>query len=196
MKTLIIAEAGINHNGNFKLAKKLIYMAAISGADLIKFQTYKTSEMIVMRAKAADYQIKNLNKKHSQYQILEKYVLKNQFYPELIKFAKKMGIGFISSPFDNESIKFLVKLKLPFIKVPSGEINNYPYLKLLGKYNKKIILSTGMSTLSEVSNAIRVLVRNGTSKKNISLLHCHTDYPSSPKNLNLRSITSLKKNII
>lgn len=193
MKTIIIAEAGINHNGNFNLARKLIYNAATCGADFVKFQTYKTSEMIRSNTKAAKYQIKNLKKKHTQYQILEKNLLKKKYYPKLIKFAKKMKIGFISSPFDIQSIKFLIKLKLPFIKIPSGEINNYPYLKLLAKFNKKIILSTGMSGLDEISDAIKILVRYGTKRKNISLLHCHTDYPSKAKNLNLRSIDTLKK---
>ena len=135
----------------------------------------------------------NNEKERSQYEMLKKYQLKKNYYEKLIKYSKLKKIKFLSSPFDIESIKFLKKFNLEFIKIPSGEINNYPYLKFLGKLNKKIILSTGMSNLKEVSDAIKILIRFGTKKNKISLLHCHSDYPSEPQNLNLRAIMTLKK---
>jgi N,N'-diacetyllegionaminate synthase len=193
MKTIIIAEAGINHNGNLKLAKKLILVASKAGADYIKFQTYEPENMIKPNTKLADYQKMNNEKERSQYEMLKKYQLKKNYYEKLIKYSKLKKIKFLSSPFDIESIKFLKKFNLEFIKIPSGEINNYPYLKFLGKLNKKIILSTGMSNLKEVSDAIKILIRFGTKKNKISLLHCHSDYPSEPQNLNLRAIMTLKK---
>ena len=125
--------------------------------------------------------------------MLKKYQIKKKFYDLLIKFSKKKKINFISSPFDVDSIKFLSKLKLNFLKIPSGEINNFPYLKEIAKLKKKLILSTGMSSLREVDQAIKILIKFGTKKKNISLLHCHTDYPSMPENLNLKFILTLKK---
>ena len=193
MKIIIIAEAGINHNGNLNLAKKLILGASKAGADYIKFQTYEPENMIKPNTKLADYQKMNNKKERSQYEMLKKYQLKKNYYEKLIKYSKLKKIKFLSSPFDIESIKFLKKFNLEFIKIPSGEINNYPYLKFLGKLNKKIILSTGMSNLKEVSDAIKILIRFGTKKNKISLLHCHSDYPSEPQNLNLRAIMTLKK---
>jgi|TARA_B110000211_G_C14066187_1_gene547762 N,N'-diacetyllegionaminate synthase len=192
-RTIIIAEAGVNHNGKLSLAKKLIVAAAKSGADYVKFQTFEPSQMIRPKTKMARYQKKNIKKNFSQYQMLKKYQLKKNYYEDLIQHSKKNNIKFISSPFDIESIKFLNKLKLDFIKIPSGEIDNYPYLKALGKLNKKIILSTGMSNLKEILAAIKILTKFGTNKKKISLLHCHSDYPSKPINLNLKSIQTLKK---
>jgi N,N'-diacetyllegionaminate synthase len=193
MKTIIIAEAGINHNGKIQLAKKLILAAANAGANYIKFQTYKTENMIVPNSKLASYQKNNMKKSQSQFEMLKKYELKENFYKILIKYAKSKKIKFLSSPFDTESISFLNKLNLDFIKIPSGEIDNYPYLKTLGKLNTKIILSTGMSDLNEVNNAIKILKKYGTNKKNISILHCHSAYPSHLSNLNLNVIQTLKK---
>ena len=135
MKTIIIAEAGINHNGNLKLAKKLILVASKAGADYIKFQTYEPENMIKPNTKLADYQKMNNEKERSQYEMLKKYQLKKNYYEKLIKYSKLKKIKFLSSPFDIESIKFLKKFNLEFIKIPSGEINNYPYLKFLGKLN-------------------------------------------------------------
>ncbi len=192
MKTIIIAEAGINHNGKIQIAKKLIQAAANSGADYIKFQTYKTENMITPKARLANYQRRNLNNSISQYNMLKKYELKKHSYKILKRHAHKKKIKFLSSPFDNESLSLLSKLNLDFIKVPSGEIDNYPFLKELGKLKKKVILSTGMSNLSEISNAISILCRYGTKRKDISILHCHTEYPSSPDNLNLNAIITLK----
>lgn len=192
-KTIIIAEAGVNHNGKLILAKKLINAAATAGANYIKFQVFLTDEMIKKNTKLAKYQKKNLTKKISQYQMLKNYELSKIEYIELIKYAKKNNIKIIFSPFDVESVCFLNTLNLDFIKIPSGEINNYPYLKAIGKLNKKIILSTGMSYLKEVGDAIKILTKYGTKRNKISLLHCHSNYPSEYKDLNLRAIKTLKK---
>lgn len=192
-KTIIIAEAGVNHNGKLYLAKKLIIAASKAGADYVKFQTFEPNEMIKFKTKMAKYQKKNLNKNYTQYDILRKYQLRKSDYVELIKFSKKNNIKFISSPFDNNSIKFLSNLNLDYIKIPSGEIDNFPYLKEIGKLNKKIILSTGMANIDEVSNALKIITKFGTKRKNISILHCHSDYPSDFKDLNLKAIKTLKE---
>ena len=193
MKTIIIAEAGINHNGKINLAKKLILAAAKSGANYIKFQTYNTESMITPKTKLANYQKNYIKRSKTQFEMLKKYELRKDTYKILIKYAKSKKIKFLSSPFDIESIYFLKKLNLDFIKVPSGEIDNYPYLKCLGKLKKKIILSTGMSDLKEVDRAIKILSKNGTKKRDISVLHCHSAYPSKITNLNLKVIQTLKK---
>ena len=193
MKIIIIAEAGVNHNGNINLAKKLILAAANSGADYIKFQTYETENLIRPNTKLARYQKENIKIDKTQYQMLKKYQLKKNYYKTLIQYAKKRKIGFISSPFDIESLKFLKKFNLDFIKIPSGEIDNFPLLKEIGKLNKKVILSTGMANINEINNALKILKKFGTKKERISLLHCHSDYPSKPENLNLKAIVTLKK---
>lgn len=194
-KVIIIAEAGVNHNGKLSIAKKLIKEASKAGADYVKFQTYYLDSLIIKKADPTIYQKKNLKKKISQYDILKKYRLKDEWYKDLIYYSKKNKIKFISSPFDIRSIEFLKKFKLDYIKVPSGEINNLPYLKVLAKTKKKIILSTGMSDLKEIKTAINILKKEGLSKKNLNILHCHSDYPSKPKNLNLKSIILLKKEL-
>ncbi|MDA9605988.1 N-acetylneuraminate synthase [bacterium] len=191
---IIIAEVGVNHNGKLAIAKKLIAKAALAGADYVKFQTYKTESLVSKKASTAEYQSKTLKKKVNQYQMLKNYELSLESHKKLIRECKKNKIKFISSPFDIESIKLLIKLKLEIIKVPSGEINNIPYLKYLGKFNKKIILSTGMSTLKEIKEALKILIISGTNKKNISILHCTSEYPTSYENANLSTISFLKKN--
>lgn len=192
-KVIIIAEAGVNHNGSLNLAKKLILAASKANADYIKFQTFNPDDMVRRNALLANYQKKNLKKKISQYDLLKKYQIKKEYYKILIKFSKQKKIKFLSSPFDINSIYFLNKFNLDFIKVPSGEIDNVSYLKNIAKLNKKLILSTGMSNIKEIENAINLLKKFGTKKKNINLLHCHTDYPSEPQDLNLKAIKTLKK---
>jgi N,N'-diacetyllegionaminate synthase len=195
MKTIIIAEAGVNHNGKVDLAKKLISKAANLGADFIKFQTYKTEDIVISKSALAFYQKKNLKKLKTQFQMLKKYELKYQDFKKLINFAKTKKIKFLSSPFDIKSIKFLKHLKLEYYKIPSGEINNFLYLKTIGSLKKKIILSTGMSTLREVKDAVKILVKYGTKKRDITILHCHSAYPSQPFDLNLKAIQTLKKKL-
>lgn len=193
MKTIVIAEAGVNHNGKIDLAKKLIIEAANSGAHFIKFQTYKTEDLVTSSADLAFYQKKNIKKFKTQFQMLKKYEIKYSNFKKLISFAKIKKIKFLSSPFDIESIKFLNHFNLEYFKIPSGEINNYLYLKTIGALKKKIILSTGMATLAEVKDAIKILIKYGTNKKNITILHCHSAYPSKPSDLNLKAIQTLKK---
>ncbi len=192
-KILIIAEAGVNHNGKLNYAKKLIMAASKAGADFVKFQTFNPDEMIIKTTELANYQKNNLKKKISQYKMLKKYELNKKWYKNLIDCCKKNKIKFISSPFDISSIHFLKKLNLDYVKIPSGEIDNYPYLIEIASLKKKTILSTGMSTLNEIDFALRTLLKFGLSKKKISILHCHTDYPSNIKDLNLNSIKTIKK---
>ena len=194
-KTIIIAEAGVNHNGNINLALKLVDIAAKSKADYIKFQTYSSEDLVQKRVGLAKYQKKNLKKISSQYKLLKKFELSESDHLRIVRRCKKRKIKFLSSPFDFKSINLLKKLNLNLIKIPSGEITNIPYLKKIGSLKKSVILSTGMSTTEEIKEAIKILVSSGTAKKNITVLHCSTEYPAEEKNLNLLSIPFLKKKI-
>jgi N,N'-diacetyllegionaminate synthase len=193
-KTFIIAEAGVNHNGSLKLAKKLIQIAKYSGVDAVKFQTFKAQNLSTKNSPKAEYQKRTSNNKETQFQMLKKLEFTKKMHEECIKYCKKLDIIFLSSAFDVESLKYLKKLKLSIFKVPSGEITNYLYLKKLGSFNKKIFLSTGMSNLKEISLAIKTLIKFGTLKSNITLLQCNTEYPTPFKDANLKAILSLKKN--
>ena len=193
-KILIIAEAGVNHNGNLITAKKLVDAAKKCGADYIKFQTFNPNLMTTYQSKIAPYQKKIKLGVTKQILMLQKLSLSNNDFSKLYLYCKKKKIKFLSSPFDLESIKFLKdKIKMDFYKIPSGEITNYPYLRYLGKLNKKILLSTGMAKFNEINYAIKVLVKNGTKKKNIIILHCISDYPTKIENVNLNFINTLKK---
>ncbi len=193
-KTLIIAEAGVNHNGNLKIAKKLIDAAKKCGADYVKFQTFDPNLITTPHSDLAPYQKKIKLGETKQIKMLQKLSLTNDNFQELYLYCKKKKIKFLSSPFDIESIYFLKnRIKMDFYKVPSGEINNYPYLKFLGKLNKKILLSTGMSKLKEINFALRTLVNSGTKRNNITLMHCISDYPTNIKDVNLKFIETLKK---
>ena len=193
MKTYIIAEIGINHNGSLKRAKKLIALAALAGADAVKFQCYNTDEFVTIDSPKADYQKKNTNSKKSIYNLLKKCELSENDFRSLKKECKKFKVEFLSSVFDVKSLNLLNKIGLKKIKIPSGETNNYPLLKLIGKFSKKIILSTGMTTTKEISQCLKILIKNGIKKKNISILHCTSDYPANYKDLNLNAIHLLKK---
>ena len=192
MKSIIIAEAGVNHNGNLKLAFKMIDIASKAQADYIKFQTFFPNELVQKNFGLAKYQIGSTNSLN-QRDMLKKYFLSEISHKKLIKRCKLKKIKFLSSPFDIKSIDLLKKLKLKIIKIPSGEITNIPYLQHLAKLNKKLILSTGMSDDKDIRTALKVLISNGTKKKNITLLHCSTEYPASLENLNLKSIIFMKK---
>lgn len=194
-KTLIIAEAGVNHNGKLTLAKRLIDVAIKGGANIVKFQTFKTNLILSKTAKKAEYQIKSTGKNTSQYSMIKKLELNYDDHVELIKYCRKNNIEFLSSPFDIESLKLLIKLKLKKIKIPSGEITNVELLQEIGKLNKKVILSTGMSTIKEIEKAIGILKNAGTKKKNITLLHCTSEYPTPMNEVNLKAILSMKKKI-
>ena len=192
MKTLIIAEAGVNHNGNLDIAKKLIDVASNAKVDFIKFQTYKTKNLVSSNAKMADYQIKNTSSNLSQFEMLKNLELSFSDFQELISYSKNKKIGFLSSPFDIESIDYLNKLEIDFIKIPSGEITNFPYLEKIASISKKVILSTGMSTLKEIESALDILTSKNLKKKDITLLHCNTEYPTPFVDVNLKAMENLK----
>ena len=192
-KVKIIAEAGVNHNGNFKKAIKMIDVAKKARVDVIKFQIFNASDVVTDTGKMAGYALKNMKIKKSQLDIIKKYQLSHKQHLKIMKYCKKKMIDYMCSAFDNNSLKFLNKNRLKEFKIPSGEITNYPYLELLGGFKKKIILSTGMSTIKEIKKAISILISSGCKKKDLSILHCNTDYPTNPSDLNLLSIKKLKK---
>ena len=191
-KCIIIAEAGVNHNGDLETAKKLIEKAANSGADYIKFQTFKAEKLVTREAKKAFYQIKN-NDENTQFNMLKKLELKECFYKELLNHCKSFNIGFASTGFHEDDISFLDKFNLDFIKIASGEITNFPLIKKACQKARKLIISTGMCNLEEVKNTINFIECNGFNKSEISLLHCTTEYPAPFESVNLRAINTLKK---
>ncbi len=190
-KTLIIAEAGVNHNGDIETAKKLIKAAKEAGADIIKFQTAKLDSLVSKNAEMADYQKENTGKRESQKEMLSRLLLPFESFIELKNYCQKVGIEFLSTPFDIESLKFLSGLKMKFWKIPSGEITNYPYLVEIAKTGMPVILSTGMSEIVEIDAALKVLKGNGTT--DITLLHCNTQYPTPYCDVNLKAINILKE---
>ena len=191
MSVFIIAEAGVNHNGSIEIAKKMIDVASDAGADAIKFQTFKAENLLTKFAEKAAYQIENTNKEESQFEMIKKLELDLDSHKELITHCNSKKIIFISSPFDNESIELLDNLDLKILKIPSGEITNLPYLRKIGRLNKKIILSTGMSTISDIKNALDILLRSGTNKNNVALLHANTEYPTPMEDVNLKAMITI-----
>lgn len=195
---LIIAEAGVNHNGNIETAKKLIEAAADAGADVVKFQTFKTENLVSKSAKLANYQSVNLsgtNSDNNQFSLLKKLELSYQDHIILIDHCKKNNITFFSTSFDLDSIDFLNKFNLPFWKIPSGEITNLPYLEKIGeigKISKDIIISTGMSSMSEIEDALQVLLGAGVLKEQLTVLHCNTEYPTPMHDVNLLSMLEIR----
>lgn len=190
IKTLIIAEAGVNHNGSIEIAKKLVDVAKDSGADIVKFQTFKANKLACRNLDKADYQKETSGGNESQFDMLKKLELSMDMHLELIKYCKKKNIKLLSTPFDIDSIELLDKLGFDMLKIPSGEITNYPYLKKIGQLRKKVILSTGMSNLEEVRQAIKVLKDYGTI--DISILHCNTEYPTPMEDVNLLAMQTMK----
>ena len=195
MRTLIIAEAGINHNGSIKRAFKLVDAAKYSGADIVKFQIAIPEEVMIPNASKANYQKRNNKDKETQLQMVSRILININYFSRIKNYCIKKKIKFLCSPFDEKSLKELIKLKVDTIKIPSGEITNVPLLEKIGKSVKRIILSTGMSKLKEILGAIKILTKNGTKRKNISVLHCNTAYPSPFEDLNLGSIKILKKKL-
>lgn len=193
MRTLIIAEAGVNHNGDIKLAKQLIDVAANAGADIVKFQTFNAGCLVTRTAEKASYQAHTTCPEESQYDMLRRLELNEQMHLELIAHCKIRNIQFLSTGFDIESVNFLVSLGQECFKIPSGEITNLPYLRHVGSLGKNIILSTGMSTLGEVEDAINVLEQSGTPRTKLNVLHCTTEYPTPMIEVNLRSMQSLRR---
>lgn len=191
-KVFIIAEAGVNHNGDLNLAKKLVDVAVEAKADAVKFQTFKADLGIVKGAKKAQYQVKNTGNAESQLDMCRKLELDKAAHVELIDYCKKKGIMFLSTPFDLPSIDLLDSFGLEIFKIPSGEVVNLPYLRKIGKLNKKVIMSSGMANLGDVEAAIDVLVANGTKRENITLLHANTEYPTPFCDANLKAMITLK----
>ena len=191
-KTFIIAEVGVNHNGLLKKALKLIDIAASAGVNAIKFQTFKAENLATDYAQKAEYQKSKSSKKETQFQMLKKLEFTDAMHKACFNKCKKKKIIFISSAFDIESLNYLNKFKLSHFKVPSGEITNIPYLEVLGKFRKKVILSTGMSNIYEIKKAIETLIINGTKKKNITLMQCTSAYPVPYDEINLNAIATLR----
>lgn len=193
MGVFVIAEAGVNHNGNIEIAKKLVDIAVEARVDAIKFQTFKSEKVVCANASKAEYQLETTDKKESQLEMLKKLELTKEMHEQLINYCKTKNIMFLSTPFDDESLDLLMEYDLEIIKISSGEITNYPFLKKVAQKRKKVILSTGMSTLDEVKEAVQVLKDNGTI--DITLLHCNTQYPTPYKDVNLKAMNMLRNEL-
>lgn len=187
--TCIIAEAGVNHNGSFELALRMIDAAKEAGVDYIKFQTFIPEQLVSKYAQKAEYQVVNTGNNESQFSMLQKLSLTDAQFTQLKNYCEKIGIGFISTPFDLKSIDFLSTLDMDFWKVPSGEITNLPYLEKIAKTGMKVVLSTGMSDISEIIEAIKILETNGAG--DIALLHCNTQYPTPYCDVNLKAMETI-----
>ena len=195
-KTLIIAEAGVNHNGSIGLAKKLIDVAKDAGADYVKFQTFKAETLVTQTAYKTEYQKNNTDRNESQLDMIKKLELDREAHENIIEYCKNKNIQFLSTAFDNDSIDLLAEFDIPLFKIPSGEITNLPYLRHIGRMSKPIIMSTGMATLKEVGNAMDVLLEAGVKKDDITILHCNTEYPTPMKDVNLRAMLTIRDELV
>lgn len=192
-RTFIIAEAGVNHNGDIEIAKKMIDAASAAGADAVKFQTFKAERIVSINAPKAEYQIENTNNTESQYQMLKKLEIDKETHLELMEYCKEKNIMFLSTPFDIDSVHMLMELGIEIIKIPSGEITNLPYLREVARQKKKVILSTGMSNMQEVKEAVDIIRQNGS--EDITVLHCNTQYPTPMEDVNLRAMISMREEL-
>ena len=194
MHTLIIAEAGVNHNGSIDIARQLVDKAVEAGVDIIKFQTFKSEKLVSKSARQAEYQKKNIGKKSddSQLSMLKKLELSEQDHKELMTYCKQKGIKFFSTAFDMDSIDYLHSLNMGLWKIPSGEITNYPYIKKIAQYGEPVILSTGMCEMDDISAAVSVLLKYGVKREQITILHCNTEYPTPYEDVNLRAMNTIK----
>ena len=190
-QTIIIAEAGVNHNGSVELAKKLIDAAALSGVDYVKFQTFKADNLVTKSAKQADYQRQNAESS-SQYEMLKQLELNPEHHFELIEYCNFCGTRFLSTAFDLDSIDFLASLHLGLWKIPSGEITNYPYLKRIAQQKQPVILSSGMCNMEDIRAATNVLLTNGIKKSELTILHCNTQYPTPMQDVNLLAMQTIR----
>jgi N-acetylneuraminate synthase/N,N'-diacetyllegionaminate synthase len=191
-RTLIIAEAGVNHNGDIKKAKKLIDAASKAGVDYVKFQTFKAKNLVSPKAKKAAYQINNDGgKDDSQFNMLKKLELSHEDHLELIEYCKEKDIKFFSTDFDTDGVHYLNNLGIDLFKIPSGEITNFPFLRAIAETRKSVILSTGMSTSNEIKEALNVLERFGLNRENIIILHCNTEYPTPMEDVNLKAMLTI-----
>lgn len=189
----IIAEAGVNHNGDLEIAKKLIDMAVEAGVDAVKFQTFQADTLVTKTAVQAAYQRQNIGKQESQYAMLKRLELPREFYPILKDYCQKKGVFFLSTPFAEKDIDFLAELDVPALKIPSGEINNIPFLRRVAEKGKPMIVSTGMSSMAEVRQAAKVIKKEGNN--DLIFLHCTSNYPASPESLNMRAILTLQQEL-
>lgn len=194
-RTLIIAEAGVNHNGDIAKAKALIDKGAEAGVDFVKFQTFKAGNLVTKQAKRAAYQDKNTQDNDSQYEMLKKLELSQAVHQELIDYCAQKGVQFLSTGFDFESLEFLAGLGITIAKVPSGEITNLPYLRKVATLFPEVILSTGMATITEIKDAVKVLTDNGVSKDKITILHCNTEYPTPMEDVNLKAMLHIQREL-
>ena len=191
----VIAEAGVNHCGSLELALKLVDAAVESGADAVKFQTFKASRLVTREAKKAKYQLQKTASSESQYEMLKKLELSEEDHASIYDYCSRSGIEFLSTPFDIESALFLCDLGVGLIKIPSGEVTNLPYLRVIGGVGKKIILSTGMCMMTEVQAALKVLIESGADKKDVVILHANTEYPTPIQDVNLRAMTEISRQL-
>jgi N,N'-diacetyllegionaminate synthase len=194
-RTLIIAEAGVNHNGDIKLAKQLIDIAADSGADYVKFQTFSADRLVTESADKAEYQKQFVDSSESQYEMLKRLELSVEMHLELIEHCDRRLIKFLSSGFDNQSVELLIGLGVGLIKIPSGEVTNLPFLRYVGSLGLPVILSSGMSTMKDVSDALSILEKTGLRRDQITVLHCTTEYPTPMDEVNLRAMSSIRKTL-
>lgn len=192
-KIFVIAEAGVNHNGSIEIAKELIDVAADAGADAVKFQTFRAESLVSKSAPKAEYQMQNTSPKESQYEMIKKLEIDERTHRALLDYCGQRNILFLSSPFDHDSIELLDKLGLKIFKVPSGEITDFPYLRHVGSLGKDIILSTGMADLEETGEALKVLIKAGTARERITVLHCNTEYPTPMEDVNLKAMQTIAK---
>jgi N,N'-diacetyllegionaminate synthase len=193
VKTLIIAEAGVNHNGDLEMARRLVDVAAAAGADLVKFQTFKADRLVSPEAPKAAYQQGTSGGDETQHAMLRRLELSPEAHEMLIGHCNSRGIGFFSTAFDLESIDLLVSLGLDRFKIPSGEITNLPYLRRIGSFGKPILLSTGMASMADIEGALEVLESAGTGRDRITVLHCNTEYPTPMNDVNLRAMQTLRQ---
>ena len=191
-RTIIIAEAGVNHNGSIEIAKKLIDVAAEAGVDYVKFQTFKAENLVTKNTSKAEYQLINTDNSESQFDMLKRLELSYDDHIKLIDYCYFKKINFLSTAFDIESLEMLFDLGINLIKIPSGEISNVPLLRFIGSKNKEVILSTGMSTMEEIELSISFLISAGQEKNKITVLHCNTDYPTPFKDVNLLAMQTMK----
>lgn len=194
-KVFIIAEAGVNHNGSLELAKKLIDVACDAHADAVKFQTFKAEKLVSKSAQKAEYQKQTSDANESQYEMIKKLELDEEAHHVLMEYCQAKNILFLSTPFDRESIELLDNLGLEIFKIPSGEITNLPYLRHIGKLQKKVILSTGMADMNEIEDALNILLMAGTKKENITILHANTEYPTPMEDVHLNAMVSIGKTL-
>jgi N,N'-diacetyllegionaminate synthase len=192
LKTLIIAEAGVNHNGDMGLARDLIDVAAEAGADFVKFQTFTADKLVTKNAEKAEYQNNTTGADESQHSMIKKLELTREMHEALIEYCKSRDIQFFSTGFDTKSVDLLVELGLEIFKIPSGEITNLPYLRHVGGYGKSVILSSGMATTDEIRAALDILIAAGTPRKRITVLHCNTEYPTPMTDVNLRAMLTIR----